>query len=45
MSNRLWFGCPKCFLAFYSKGEYVRHYESVHPGPELKDAELIETKG
>jgi uncharacterized C2H2 Zn-finger protein len=45
MNNKLWFGCPKCFLAFYSKGEYGRHYERDHPERELKGADLIETKG
>ena len=45
MNNKLWFGCPKCFLAFYSKGEYERHYETEHPGLQLKGADLIETRG
>ncbi len=45
MNNKLWFGCPKCFLAFYSKGEYERHYESDHPGRVHEDAGLIESKG
>lgn len=45
MSDKLWFGCPKCFLAFYSKGEYEHHYESDHPGRVLEGASLIESKG
>ena len=45
MNNKLWFGCPKCFLAFYRKGEYGQHYESDHPGLGLMDADLIESKG
>ncbi|HXV45571.1 MAG TPA: hypothetical protein VD736_02750 [Nitrososphaera sp.] len=45
MNNKMWFGCPKCFLAFYSKGEYEHHYESDHRGRELNGADLMETKG
>ncbi len=44
-NNKLWFGCPKCFLAFYSKNEYEHHYKSEHPKSELRDAELAESKG
>ena len=44
MSGKLWFGCPKCFLAFYTKGEYERHYESDHPGRVLEGASLMESK-
>jgi hypothetical protein len=33
MNNKLWFGCPKCFLAFYTKGEYEHHhYEAMIRG-------------
>ena len=45
MNNKLWFACPKCFLAFYSNGEYDKHYESDHPGRGLNSADLIESKG
>jgi hypothetical protein len=45
MNEKLWFGCPKCFLAFYDKGEYERHYESDHLGAEVRGADLIESKG
>jgi hypothetical protein len=44
MNNKLWFVCPKCFLAFYSKGECEHHCESYHPGLEFK-SDLIESKG
>lgn len=44
MNNKLWFGCPNCYLAFYSKGEYERHYESDHAGRGFKGADLIETR-
>lgn len=44
MSDKLWFGCPKCFLAFYSRSEYDRHYETDHPGAR-KDAVMIKSNG
>jgi hypothetical protein len=45
MSEKLWFACPKCYLAFYNKGEYERHYGSNHVGGKAKVAELVESKG
>ncbi len=45
MNNKLWFGSPKCILAFYSKGEYEQHYESDYPGLGFKGADLIASKG
>jgi hypothetical protein len=45
MSDKMWFGCPKCFLAFYSKVEYKHHYEGDHPGRRLEAADLLETRG
>jgi len=45
MNSKLWVGCPKCFLAFYSRGEYERHCESDHPGRVVEGAGLIETRG
>jgi len=45
MNSKLWFGCPKCFLALCSKGEYEQHYESDHPGCVVEGAGMIETKG
>jgi hypothetical protein len=45
MNNQLWFGCPNCFLAFYSKSEYKRHYEIEHKGQGAKDPSPIETRG
>jgi hypothetical protein len=44
MNSKLWFGCPKCFPAFYRKGEYECHYEIYHPGKQPKGADPIETK-
>jgi uncharacterized C2H2 Zn-finger protein len=44
-NSKLWFGCPKCFLAFYSTDEYERHYARDHPGRGLKGADLLESKG
>jgi len=43
--NKLWFGCPKCHLAFYSKGEYEAHYAQNHPGDAVKRASMVESKG
>ena len=45
MNSRLWFGCPKCFLAVHSKGEYERHYETSHPGRVVEGAAMIESMG
>jgi hypothetical protein len=45
MSNKIWFGCPNCHLAFSSKGEYERHYESDHAGRGFREASLIESRG
>lgn len=45
MNSKLWFGCPQCFLAFYSKSEYEWHCESDHPGRVFEGAGLLKTRG